>query len=225
MKFNKEYYKSYLDINVFRKIGRRFFTPKVFALFKVIRSLAPEAKVLDVGAGTGGFLEIIEQANQKIKTFGIDIGNPPVFMSKGFFIRGDILNLPFQDNSFDLVTCSHVIEHITDPFNAIAELKRICKPDGYIYVEVPSHRSALMPIGVNFWDDPTHIRPYTRISLRKLFEIQELKIIKDGVKRSLSGIFFGFPYMIIGKILKDPLSRVIFPIYFFGLSVYILGKK
>ncbi|MCI5157276.1 MAG: class I SAM-dependent methyltransferase [Candidatus Electrothrix sp. AUS1_2] len=226
MIFNNRYYSPYsLSLNVIRKIGRHFFTPKVFALFKIIQKLPKQARVLDVGAGTGGFLQIMEQANQCIETFGIDIGTPPNFMSKGIFIRGDIFHLPFQDNSFDLITCSHVIEHLSDSFHAVAELKRICKPNGYIYVETPSHRSILMPIGVNFWDDPTHIRPYSRISLRKLFETQNLDIIKDGVKRSFAGIFFGFPYMIIGKFLKDPMSRVIFPIYFFGLSVYILGKK
>jgi ubiquinone/menaquinone biosynthesis C-methylase UbiE len=225
MKFNKQYYSSYLNLNILRKIGRRFFTPKVFALFKVVQNLSPYSKVLDVGAGTGGLLQIIEQANPKLETFGLDIGTPPTFMSKGIFLRGNIIRLPFQDNSFDLITCSHVIEHLTDTFTAIAELKRICKPEGYIYIETPSHRSVLMPIGVNFWDDPTHVRPYTRISLKKLLEIHEIETIKDGVKHSLAGIFFGLPYMFIGKITGDPLSRVIFPIYAFGLSVYALGRK
>ncbi|MCP4113422.1 MAG: class I SAM-dependent methyltransferase [Desulfobacteraceae bacterium] len=225
MKFNKQYYSSYLNLNILRKIGRRFFSPKVPVLFRVIRNLPPQSKVLDAGAGTGGFLQLMEQINPELKTFGLDIGMPPTFMSKGIFLRGDIIHLPFQDNSFDLITCSHVIEHVANPFPIIAELKRICRSGGYIYLETPSHRSALMPVGMNFWDDPTHVRPYTRISLRKLFEMYEMKIIKDGVKHSLAGILFGFPYMFIGRLLGDPLARVIFPMYAFGLSVYVLGRK
>lgn len=225
IKFNKRYYLYNLNFSFFRNIGRHFFTPKVPVLFKIIHNLPPQSKVLDVGAGIGGFLQIIERHNSKLNTFGLDIGTPPTFLSHGSFLRGNILSLPFQDNSFDLITCSHVLEHLTDPFPAISELKRICKPEGYIYLETPSHRSALMPVGVNFWDDPTHVRPYSRVSLKKLFEIYEIEIIKDGVKHSFAGILFGFPYMFVGKLIGDPMARVIFPIYAFGLSVYAIGKK
>lgn len=224
MKFNKQYYPS-CELNILRRIGRRFFTPKVPALFKVVRNLPAQSKVVDVGAGTGGLLQLMEKANASLKTYALDIGRPPEFISNGMFLRGNIMNLPFQDNSFDLVVCSHVIEHLTDPFPAVAELKRICKLEGYIYLETPSHRSSIMPIGFNFWDDPTHVRPYTRISLSKLFEIYGIQVIKDGLKHSLMGIILGFPYLFVGRLLGDPMARVIFPLYAFGLTVYALGQK
>jgi SAM-dependent methyltransferase len=225
MKYSKKYHLPYLNINNFRLLGRNLFTPKVSVLFDLVGNLVPQSKVIDVGCGTGGLLQVIEQANPNLITYGIELETPPSFLSEGTFLHGNLLNLPFKDNSFDLVLCSHVIEHLLDPFSAIQELRRICRTHGHIYIETPSHRSLLMPIGVNFWDDPTHVRPYTRHSLRKLFELNEIGIVKDGVKKSLPGIIFGLPYIFIGKLLKDPLARVIFPIYAFGLSVYILGKK
>jgi len=224
MKFNKQYYPS-CELNFLRRIGRRFFSPKVPALFKVVRNLPAQSKVLDVGAGTGGLLQLMEQTNTSFKTYGLDIGTPPEFASNGMFLRGNIVNLPFQENSFDLVVCSHVIEHLSDPFQAVAELKRVCMPEGYVYLETPSHRSIIMPIGFNFWDDPTHVRPYTRISLRKLLEIHSIRVIRDGLKHSLMGIILGFPYLFIGRLLGDPMARVIFPLYAFGLTVYALGQK
>ena len=92
-------------------------------------------------------------------------------------------------------------------------------------MEAPSHRAALIPFGINFWDDPTHVRPYSVPSLKKLFEIGGLEIVDYGVKKSIAGIMFGLPYMIIGLALKDQLAKIIFPTYLLGLNVYSIAKK
>lgn len=49
----------------------------------------------------------------------------------------DILHLPFEDNSFDFVMCSHVLEHIKDDKTAIAELNRVLKSGGMGIIQVP----------------------------------------------------------------------------------------
>ena len=53
-------------------------------------------------------------------------------------IVGDMLNLPFENETFDIVISSHSLEHISDYNLAIQEMRRVLKVDGYICVEVPT---------------------------------------------------------------------------------------
>jgi len=52
-------------------------------------------------------------------------------------IKADICNLPFSDNSFDIILCNHVLEHIPDDSKAMQELFRVMKPNGYGIFQVP----------------------------------------------------------------------------------------
>ena len=53
-------------------------------------------------------------------------------------VRADITKLPFEDDSFDLVICSHVLEHVPDDRTAIAELFRVVRPRGTAVIQVPA---------------------------------------------------------------------------------------
>lgn len=52
-------------------------------------------------------------------------------------VKADILNLPFNDNSFDVIFCNHVLEHIVDDNKAMQELFRVLKPNGMGIFQVP----------------------------------------------------------------------------------------
>lgn len=52
-------------------------------------------------------------------------------------VKADICQLPFEDNTFDLVLCSHVLEHISDDVKAMSELYRVMKPGGIGIFQVP----------------------------------------------------------------------------------------
>ena len=52
-------------------------------------------------------------------------------------VKADICNLPFEDNSFDVILCNHVLEHIPDDTKAIAELYRVMKPGGWGIFQIP----------------------------------------------------------------------------------------
>ena len=53
----------------------------------------------------------------------------------------NIVPLPFNDNSFKKIVCHHVVEHLEGLSKLMAELHRICRPEGIIYIEVPHHSS------------------------------------------------------------------------------------
>ena len=52
-------------------------------------------------------------------------------------VKADICNLPFKDNSYDLIFCNHVLEHIPDDTKAMQELFRVLKPGGMAILQIP----------------------------------------------------------------------------------------
>ncbi|MDO6598415.1 methyltransferase domain-containing protein [Oceanihabitans sp. 2_MG-2023] len=52
-------------------------------------------------------------------------------------VKADICNLPFKDNSYDVILCNHVLEHIPDDTKAMQELYRVLKPGGYGIFQIP----------------------------------------------------------------------------------------
>ncbi len=74
-------------------------------------------------------------------------------------VHADITNLPFADTTFDLVLCSHVLEHVPDDGAAIDELFRVVRPGGVALIQVPSH-----PLAATY-EDPSVTDPAERESL------------------------------------------------------------
>lgn len=104
-----------------------------------ISDLEP-ANVLDAGCGEGETLERLASRLPDAVT-GVDLNPESVAFAAeripgGEFAVADILALPFEDDSFDLVFCLEVLEHIPDPGPALAELARVCRGD--LVLSVPS---------------------------------------------------------------------------------------
>jgi SAM-dependent methyltransferase len=79
----------------------------------------------------------------------------------------EIGRLPIESNSIDVIVSLAVIEHIRDPENFISEILRCLKPGGLIYLSTPNFQLDYK----NFYNDPTHVRPYTPISLKELLKL------------------------------------------------------
>lgn len=56
-------------------------------------------------------------------------------------VKADICNLPFENNSYDIILCNHVLEHIPDDTKAMQELFRVLKPGGYGVFQIPQDLS------------------------------------------------------------------------------------
>ncbi|MGE3507848.1 MAG: class I SAM-dependent methyltransferase [Vicinamibacterales bacterium] len=96
--------------------------------------------VLDAGAGTGWFSRGLTQWGGHVTS--LDVGTELMHQvrrkANSHRVVGSVLDLPFPDASFDLVLCTEVIEHTTDPRQAVAELSRIVRPSGILVVTVPN---------------------------------------------------------------------------------------
>ncbi len=92
--------------------------------------------LLDVGCGRGYWLgQLKEKTNLQLSGCDVFDNNELPGIS---YTKGVIENLPFADNSFDIVTCHHTIEHIRDIKKAIQELKRVARKQ--IIIVTPKQR-------------------------------------------------------------------------------------
>ncbi|WP_179022305.1 class I SAM-dependent methyltransferase [Winogradskyella forsetii] len=103
-------------------------------------------------------------------------------------VKADICDLPFEDNSYDVLLCNHVLEHIPDDTKAMQELYRVMKPGGYGIFQIPQDLNR----AVTFEDDTItdkkerarifgqydHVRIYGRDYFDKLrsigFKVEEI---------------------------------------------------
>jgi SAM-dependent methyltransferase len=97
--------------------------------------------VLDIACGTGQWIE--ELARRGAKVSGIDISSRAVELAHARLPQADIREgvaeeLPFEDGSFDLVTCMGSLEHFLDQPRALAEMKRVATKDARFLILVPN---------------------------------------------------------------------------------------
>jgi len=103
--------------------------------------LNKESSVIDVGCGAGiGIKHLISKGI--VNVIGIDMNQDKLnvakkIVDKDVFIKSSATDLPFNNNTFDVVWCSHALEHILNPIKALKEFSRVCKPSGYILIIVP----------------------------------------------------------------------------------------
>jgi len=117
-------------------------TRKMFERLTQQFPLPAGASVLDVGCGQGVGLEVFRAAG--LDPLGVTLGpDVEACRAKGLNVREmDLAFLDFEDGRFDLVWCRHALEHSVFPFFTLAEMHRVLKPGGVLYVEVPAPDTA-----------------------------------------------------------------------------------
>ncbi len=102
-------------------------------------------------------------------------------------VKLDIQQMPFRDNSYDVVICNHVLEHVEDDTRAMSEILRILKPGGYAILHVP----------VNFSMKTTHEDPSVKDPLEREKQFRQ----KDHYR--LYGTDFPERLKKVGFVIKD----------------------
>lgn len=103
--------------------------------------------VLEVGCGTGLVLARLSQFARTAKGIDLSPGMLELAHARGLdVLEGSALDLPFEDNTFD-VTCSFkVLSHIPQIERALSEMARVTRPDGYILAEFYNPQSLLLAV-------------------------------------------------------------------------------
>ena len=107
----------------------------------------------------------------------LDLGCGDQYVRQSFEYRGanylgldiNICNFetdhfPLKDNTCDIAFSLALLEHLHDPGLFLSEIRRVLKPNGLVFLSTPDIKACK----TSFWNDPTHIHPYTRVSLRTL---------------------------------------------------------
>lgn len=119
-------------------------------------------KILEVGCGTAGFTTAFLLANEKKKYqyYALDYSTSGLISShrrlsrlnlsrRCQLIAGDMLQLPFGPNTFDLIICPSVLEHIPQQKKALAEMARVTKVGGFILVSTDNQSGYLARFGLH----------------------------------------------------------------------------
>lgn len=136
---------------------------------KVIRAeldrvpLPVRAVVLDAGCGSGRTLDELADYGE---VHGIELDPEAAQLARsrgrGEVRTGRLEALPWNDATFDLITCLDVIEHTPDDRLTLRELRRVCKPGGWLLVTVPAYQGLW-----SLHDEANHhYRRYSRGRLR-----------------------------------------------------------
>lgn len=138
-----------------------------------------KGRILDIGAGTGDFLSVAKKDGWQ--TIGVE----PSTKAKSIAINKGVsfveLTTELENNSFDVISMWHVLEHVPDLDKQIKELKRLLKPTGTLIIAVPNFKSFDAKYYGKFWaafDVPIHFWHFSKTAIKLLFEKEKMKLEK-----------------------------------------------
>ena len=146
----------------------------------LINSLQPnKGRILDIGAGTGEFLSVAK--NDGWQTIGLEPSDRAKAIAKNKGVSFVENTSELENQSFDVISMWHVLEHVPDLDKQIKELKRLLKPTGTLIIAVPNFKSFDAKHYGKFWaafDVPIHFWHFSKTAIKLLFEKEEIKLEK-----------------------------------------------
>jgi ubiquinone/menaquinone biosynthesis C-methylase UbiE len=205
----KSAYNQFYEQNddAWRMLGAK---SKAKNITEVCSTLKPE-KVLEVGAGDGSILHFLNEWGFGKELYALEIADTGVEFIKKRNLRNlkeaktfDGYQIPYVDDSFDLVILAHVLEHVEHERILLRELKRVAK---HIVIEVPLDYRFGVDTRMKHFLNYGHINMYTPTSLRFLLQSEGLEILAD--KTSLTPTETIKFNEFINRKQKKTLSRIV----------------
>lgn len=191
-----DYYQEGVKNNLLQRIWHK---GKLKAVLNLIED--EPKNVLDVGSASGWFLSNIHRKYPKSKCIGVDKYKDAVtFGNKKYkslkLIYADAHNLPFKAETFDLVICTEVLEHVKDPDIVLKEIKRVLSRGGVAIIEMDSG-NILFRTAWYWWTNlrrgvwrDSHIHLFNAQKLEKVIKKSGLKIKKKKNFNFTMGVAF-----------------------------------
>lgn len=174
--FDKEYYRQRTY-----ELDTRY--PSVYIIANVLVNKFRPVEVLDVGCAKGylvyGFQEL------GVESFGVDISDyaishsPESVRSRLQKVNVDSEELPFESETFDMITSLECMEHLQTPNHVISEMARVLKPRGIVAIIVPKTTllSALAKSALG--RNPSHVSVLSKQSWLQMFKSHGFSYIGD----------------------------------------------
>jgi len=159
------------------QIVRRYTLKKKLILINSFNT--KEKTILDVGAGTGDFLNTCKKNGWRVRGIEPSADARSKALETGIQLEKDLFLL--TPRSFDVITLWHVLEHVVDLKEYIQQIKKLLKPNGVLLIAVPNYKSYDALFYKEHWaafDVPRHLWHFSQFSIQKLFNEVDMKVVK-----------------------------------------------
>jgi len=199
------------------------FRAKTLARTRLLRFLeainnVKKGKILEVGCGSGGFIQAVKSDRDELEYYGCDLSNFYISIAENKShgkITYKVCNaicLPYDNDNFHIVVVIDVLEHIENVSNVLNEIFRVLRPGGIFHAYVPCEGNWYTPF---FWVGANkltrkHVGHIQKLSSKSLFNLLEeagFKIIRKRYSKHVFGQFLTYFSLYI---IKDLL------LFFFG---------
>lgn len=194
-----DYYQTGMKINLLQKI---WHTNKLRTILDIIEvSGVKPKKFLDVGCASGWLLSKIAKKYPKAACIGVDVYKNAIQYGKKRYkslqlIHADAHNLPFKDETFDIVLCTEVLEHVISPEKVLKEINRVLKDEGVAIIEMDTGNMPFRLIWYcwtrlahGVWKD-AHIHTFTEQKLEDMIKGDSFVITKKKVFNYTMAVVF-----------------------------------
>jgi len=147
---------------------------------KLIEKLSPNKRLLDVGCGTGHFIDYCQQHGWQVN--GVEPNQTARTQAEDktkIIIQQDISEI--VDASYDVITLWHVLEHLPDLEQVMNQLKYLLAPGGVLIIAVPNYEAFEATVFKEYWaayDVPRHLYHFNQKSVAYLTKLHGLKIVR-----------------------------------------------
>jgi SAM-dependent methyltransferase len=187
-------------------------------------NLSQVNSMLDVGCGIGHWSRVLfPYLSNTVRIYGTDMEAASIEKANSIAARSSVSNrcyysvsfaenLPFQDNSFDLVTCQTLLIHVKDANKVLCEMKRVLKPGGLLIAAEPNNAAQnLMETSLSF-EDPIELK-LKRIEFALLCEKGKFKVGHgyNSIGELLPGLFADIGLSNINVFMSDKSSPYVPP--------------
>ena len=150
-----------------------------------VNDLKSHGRLLDIGCGNGFFLRSLHEYSG-LAGAGIDVADRAVqYACREFNIDAQVAtldDLTGRGTSYDIITLWHVLEHFTDPFYRLEQIRSLLNPEGIIICEVPNLRSLKFILSNSKWEGGNHPRYhrtfFTAGTLKRTFRSADLNQVR-----------------------------------------------
>ena len=180
--YKSEDYVSHSSTNkglinkLYQKVRKRTLKQKV----KLVNRVGNGKAVLDIGAGTGHFLNACKLAG--LNTLGLEPDEDArKFAAENFDVNMQTLDQlhTLENESRDVITMWHVLEHVYDLRKDLGKITKVLKPDGKLIVAVPNMSSFDAKHYKEYWaayDLPIHLYHFIPEDIKRLFEHYDMEL-------------------------------------------------
>lgn len=158
-------YAAYASIDAESRLRRMARGVGLAKRCRVVERLGRKGRLLDIGCGTGAFLEAIQAHGWQVMGLERDPGAAAIARNRGLDVRtGDVSSFQCAQGSFEVITLWDVLEHLDQPEEAIQRMARWLAPEGCLVLRTPDASSVQARVAGRWWagyDAPRHRVVYT----------------------------------------------------------------